>query len=205
MSAFQPLLRSLIVSVVLPLIAVQVMLHAGRSPVLALAVAAVFPLGDGLLGVARRRGFDPIGALVVASIAVGIALSLITGNARFALAQGSLVPALFGLACLASLATPQPLIFRLARRYAGGEAGAAMWDARWDIPRVRAAFRLLTTIWGAGFVAEAILRTCALVVLAPGTAATVSYALDLVVLGGLIAFTLVRARRGEAALAAAGR
>ncbi len=205
MSTLRPLFRSLIVSVVLPLIAVQVLIHAGRSAVVALAVAAVFPLGDGLLGIARRRGFDPIGALVLASLAGGIALAILTGNARYALAQGTLVPALFGLACLASLATPQPLIYRLARRYAGGEGAAANWDARWQIPRVRAAFRMLTAVWGGGLVVEAIVRTATVVLLAPGTAAVASYALDLLVLGALFVFTLYRARRGEAALAAAAR
>jgi hypothetical protein len=205
-----PLLRSLAVNVALPLVAVQVLTHAGWSAVAALAVAAVFPLGSTVFALVRRGRVDPVGALVLVSLLVGIALALFTGDARFALGQGTLVTALFGVACLASLATPQPLIFRFAREYSSADpaasaAAAATWDARWAIPRVRAAFVSLTLIWGVAFVVEAVLRTAVVVLLPSSTAAVLSYALDLLVFGGLIAFTLVRARRGQAALAAAGR
>ena len=206
----RPLIRSVVINVALPLIAVQLLTRAGWSAVPALAVAALIPLGGAVLALARRRGVDVIGMLVLTSLIVGIVLALVTGNARFALAQGTIAPAIFGLACLASLATPKPLIFRMARSYSGADpaqsaAAAAAWDERWKVPRVRAAFFTLTLIWGAAFVVEAALRTVVLIALPPSTAAVVSYALDLLVFGGLIAFTLVRARRGEAALAAAGR
>ncbi|HZO93554.1 MAG TPA: VC0807 family protein [Candidatus Baltobacteraceae bacterium] len=206
-SNFRPLLRSLLFSIVLPLIAVQVLTHRGVSVVVALAVAAVFPLGDGAFGLARRRGFDPIGGLVLCSLVVGIALTLITRNPAFGLAQGSIVTLLFGGICLASLAAPRPLMFVLGRRYSTGDdpAAKARWDARWEIPQFRTGLRGLTILWGVVLVADALLRALAIAFLVSALAAVLSYAIDLVAIGGLIALTIRQAKRGEARLAAAGR
>ncbi len=207
MSSFRPLLRSVLFSIVLPLLTVQVLTHRGVSVVVALAAAAIFPLADGLSGIVRGRGFDPIGALVLCSLVAGIALTLLTGNPAFGLAQGSIVTLLFGAICLGSLAARRPLMFVLGKRYTtnGDPVAEARWDTRWEVPQFRTAVRTLTVIWGVVLLAEALLRVCAIVLLAPAAAAVASYAIDLVAIGGLIAFTIVRTRQGEARLTAAGR
>ncbi len=113
----------------------------------------------------------------------------------------------FAVVALGSLASPRPLMFRLARAYGSGRdpAAEAKWDARWEFPQFRSALRRLTVIWGVVLLAEAALRFWVIVALPSAHAAVWSYAVDLIALGGLIAYTIVRSRIGERRLAQAGR
>jgi hypothetical protein len=76
----------------------------------------------------RRRTLIPVGvtsvmlrALVLAGVAVGTILGLISGNERLILAEGSVPTAIFGLACLGSLRASRPLIFRCALEFIGAD------------------------------------------------------------------------------------
>jgi hypothetical protein len=74
-----------------------------------------------LLGFARHRRVDAVGVLVLAGVAVGTILGLVTGNERLILAEGSVPTAIFGLACLGSLRGSRPLIFRFALEFIGAD------------------------------------------------------------------------------------
>ena len=87
---FGPLVRSIVVSVVLALIAAQVLLRRGVPAVEALAIAAVFPFAEIVLGIARTRRADPVAVLSLVVIVAGIATSGLTGNPAFAVAKESL-------------------------------------------------------------------------------------------------------------------
>ena len=160
---FRPLARTLLVSVVLPLIAVQLLLRRDVAPVPALAIAAIFPFAEAVLGLVRARRADPIALLSLIVIVVGIATSGLTGNPAFAVAKESLFTTVFGLVFLGSLFTSRPLIFQLGKQYSGGTDPAALaaWDARWEHPLFRRVVRLMTAVWGSALLIEAALRIVA--------------------------------------------
>ena len=193
----RPLVLSLGVNVGLPLLAVQWLLHAGVSVIVALSLSAVFPLADTLVTIVRSRRVSPLGALSLMSIGLGLATSAISGNPVFALAKESVFTGVFGLVFLGSLATARPLIFGLGRTSStgGDAAGMAEWDARWDRqPAFRRVLRIMTLVWGLGLLGEAVARVAVALTLPVTLATIVSPALQVVAFGGLILWTAVYAR-----------
>jgi len=202
-SQFRPLYRSLLVSVAIPLIIVQVLLRRGVPSIEALAIAAIFPFADALVDVVRARRVALVPGLSLFGILVGIGLAFVSSNASFAVARESVVTAIVGLAFLGSLATTKPLIFRFARQFAGAAdpAEAARLDGYWELDGFRAAMRLMTLVWGVGLLAEAVARVVVAFTLPPATSTLVVPALSLAAFAGLIAwsFAYVRAMRRRAA------
>lgn len=203
---FGPLVRTLLVSVAAPLIVAQVLLRNGMPAVTALAVAAVFPFAEAVYGLVRARRFEPIAVLSLLAVVVGIGLAGVSGNAGFAVAKDSIFTAVFGLVFLGSLAAPRPMIFVLGKQYAGGDdpTVAATWDARWEIPGVRRTMRLITVVWGCGFLIEAGLRVVVAFSLPATTSTILSPVLAIVTFGILIVWTLRAVRLARARAAAAG-
>jgi hypothetical protein len=193
---FRPLLRTLVISVVLPLIAVQVLLRRDVPAVEALAIAAVFPFAEALLGLVRTRRADPIAILSLVAIVIGLVTSALTGNAAFAVAKESLFTTVFGLLFLGSLMTSRPLIFRLGRQYSTGNdpAEIAAWDARWERPLFRRTIRIITAVWGCALLLEAAVRVVAAFALPVATSTIVSPVLQVVALGGLFVWTSAYAK-----------
>jgi hypothetical protein len=199
---FAGLYWSLTINVVLPLIVAQWLLHQGRSPVVALGIAALFPLGDGLVSALRRR-LDLLSVASLAALVLGIALSFATGNAAFAIAEKSVFTGLFGIVFLVSLLLPRPLIFHLGRQFntAGDPAAQAAWDANWSIPGFRRVVRVMTTVWGLGLLAEAALRVAVALTLTPAVAIVISPILAIASIALLVLWTTryaARARRRAA-------
>jgi hypothetical protein len=200
---FAGLYRSLTINVVLPLVVAQWLLHQGRSPVVALGIAALFPLGDGVVSALRRR-LDLLSVASLAALVVGIALSFATNNAAFAIAEKSAFTGLFGVAFLVSLLLPRPLIFHLGRQFntEGDPAAQAAWDANWSIPGFRRVVRVMTAVWGLGLLAEAALRVVVAITMTPAVAIVVSPVLAIGAIALLILWTrqyAARARRRAAA------
>lgn len=204
---FGPLYRSLIVNVALPLIVVQILLRTGTPPVRALAIAAIFPAAEAVIGLVRSRRFDPINVLSLVAIAVGIGTSGITGNAGFAVAKDSLFTIVFGVLFLGSLATSRPMIFQLGKQFAtgGDPAAAAAWDARLPQPGFQHVVRLLTAVWGCALLLEAAVRIIAAFNLPATTSTIVSPVLQVVTFGALIVWTTRYTRAARRRAAEAGR
>jgi intracellular septation protein A len=199
---FGALYRTLGLSIGAPLVVVEVLLHLGRSPTVALACGALFPLADLVYGVVRSRRLGAIPALSFVAIVAGLGLAFATGNALFAILKDSLFTTVFGLVFLGSLLGPRPLIFQLNRDLAGEDAGAlAAIDALWERPAARQAFRLMTLVWGVGLLLEASVRVVVALTLPVTTAAALSPLIPVAVIGGLLVWTVryVRARRAAAA------
>jgi hypothetical protein len=204
---FAGLYRSLTINVVLPLIVAQWLLHQGRSPVVALGIAALFPLGDGLVSALRKR-LDLLSVASLAALVIGIALSFATDNAAFAIAEKSAFTGLFGVAFLVSLLLPRPLIFHLGRQFntAGDPTAQAAWDANWSIPGFRRVVWVMTAVWGLGLLAEAALRIVVALTMTPAVAIVVSPVLAIGAIALLILWTrqyAAQARRRAAAAATA--
>ena len=103
----------------------------------------------------------------LAIIAAGMVTSFISGDPRFLLAKESFLTATFGLACFGCLLMPRPLMFYFGRQVSrmGKPAMAAGFDAGWQYPFFRHVIRLMTVVWGCGYVMEALLRAALLAIL----------------------------------------
>ena len=199
---FRGLYRTLIVSLALPLIVIQVLLHHGTPAVIALSAGTIFPLGEMAYELARTKRVGIIAAASFIAIAIGVGFSFATGNALYMLVRESLVTFAFGMLFLGSLLTSRPLIFRLNLDLAAHDSAArAAAEALWERPPARRTFRLITVVWGVGLLLDAVARVVVAFSLPIAAAAAASPAIAFVTIGALIAWTVlyVRAVRRSAA------
>jgi hypothetical protein len=191
-----------------PLVAYNVLRSAGFSSVTALILSGVFPAAGVTIGIIQHRRVDALGVLVLAGIAVGAVLGLVSHNARLVLDEGSVATAVFGLICLGSLATPKPLIYRLAVEFMGPDTAKGQeFTGLWQYAGFRHAFRVVTAVWGIGYLAEAVARVVIVQNTSTGTALAISKVLPFAVAGVLSAWTVgygrYQKRKGEQLAAAA--
>ncbi len=193
-----------------PLAAYALLRSAGLSAVSALLLSGVFPALGVTAGVIRHRRLDVVGALVLAGIAVGTILGLVSHTARLVLVEGSVPTAVFGAACLGSLRATHPLMFSFAREFAGPETpqGREMTEL-WQHAGYRRVMRTITAVWGFGFLLEAALRIVIVYNTSTGTALASSVATPFIWAAALSAWTLAYGRhqrkKGERQAAAAAR
>jgi hypothetical protein len=203
----EPLAMIAVFDIAGPLVTYSMVRSAGLGAVPALLLSGVFPALGVLLGFARHRRVDAVGILVLAGVAAGTILGLVSGNERLILAEGSVPTAIFGLACLGSLRARRPLIFRFALEFIGADTPQGRdFATKWQYAGFRRVFRLLTVVWGAAYLAEAAARVVIIEMAPTGTALAVSKIMPYVVAALLIAWTNVysqRARRRGERLAAA--
>ena len=172
----------------------------GASNYLALLAGAVVSGLRTLWVAARQRRLDPFSLFLLTLFGAGLALSFITGDARFILAKDSAMSCTAGLVFVASCVINRPIAFYAAQRFARSAGSAehdefqatartaAMW-ARW--------FRV-TLVWGISLLVDAGLRITAIYVLPIGVAANVSQVLMLTVFALLFLWTVVTAKKSRA-------
>lgn len=192
-----------------PLVTYSLLRSAGQSAVTALVLSGTFPALGVAAGVIRHRRVDTIGVLVLAGIAVGTVVGLLSGDPRLVLVEGSVPTAVFGLLCLGSLWAHRPLIYRFAVEFIGADTPKGRdFEALWRYPGFRHAFRLFTVVWGVTYLAEAAARVIIVETTSTGTALTVSKVMPYVVGAALGAWMLAygrHARREGERLAAAAQ
>jgi len=191
-----------------PLLAYSLLRSAGFSSVTALVLSGVFPAAGVTINFILHRRADALGVLVLAGIAAGAILGLVSHNARLVLDEGSVPTAVFGLICLGSLATPKPLMYRLALEFVGPDTPKGReFDGLWQYPEFRHVFQVITAVWGAAYLAEAAARVVIVQNTSAGTALATSKVLPYAVAAVLIAWTLgygrYQKRKGERLAAAA--
>jgi len=185
-----------------PLVAYNLLRSAGFSTVSALVLSGVLPAVGVIIGIIQHRRVDAVGVLVLAGIAVGAILGLVSHNAKLVLDEGSVPTAVFGLICLGSLATPKPLIYRLAMEFVGPDSqqGREFTDL-WQYQEFRHVFRIMTTVWGAAYLVEAAARVVIVQNTSAGTALAISKVMPYAVAGVLVLWTIgygrYQKRRGE--------
>jgi intracellular septation protein A len=180
-----------IFDVAAPLVAYAVLRSAGLTTVTALLLSGVFPALGVAIAVISHRRLDVVGALVLAGIVVGTILGLVSHSARLVLAEGSVPTAVFGIACLGSLPTRRPLMFRFALEFTGPDTAAGREMTRlWQYQGYRRVFRVITVVWGIGFLLEAVLRIVIVYNTSTGTALASSKAMPFVCGAILSAWTV---------------
>jgi hypothetical protein len=181
-----------------PLVAYQVLRSAGLSSVSALVLSGVLPGVAVLGGLIRHRHLDMIGVLVLAGIAVGTVVGLLSGNARLVLVEGSVPTAVFGVLCLASLRSRRPLIFRFAHEFMGTDTPRGReFDSLWQYYGFRHAFWLFTVVWGLAYLAEAAARIVIVETTSTGTALAVSKVMPYAVAGVLALWMFLYGRHAR--------
>jgi hypothetical protein len=197
-----------IVDVGAPLAAYSLLRSAGMPAVTALVLSGVFPALGVTIGVIRNRRLDVVGALVLAGIVVGAILGLVSHSARLVLAEGSVGTAVFGVACLGSLRARDPLMFGLALEFTGPDTARGREMTRlWQYEGYRRVFRVITVVWGTGFLLEAVVRIVIAYNTSTGTALASSKVTPFVWLAVLSAWTVAygahQKKKGERLAAAA--
>jgi hypothetical protein len=181
-----------------PLVAYSLLRSTGQSEVSALILSGAFPALGVMVGLVRHRRVDTIGILVLAGIAVGTILGVLSGSPRMVLVEGSVPTAVFGLLCLASLWSRRPLIYRFAIEFIGADTPKGRdFEARWVYPGFRHAFRLFTVVWGVVYLAEGAARVIIVETTSTGTALTVSKVMPYVVGAALAAWMVAYGRRAK--------
>ncbi|MEU4928685.1 VC0807 family protein [Streptomyces yokosukanensis] len=152
-----PLLQSLALNVVGPLAVFYGLRAAGVDLWWAVLASAVPPLVEALLTVVRERRVGMLGILVLTMVALGAALSAVTGSPRFMFAKDGWMTGIVGLVFLATL-RGQPIIYRIVLSVAKGKKRAELehnWQAS---PTFRHVMRLLTAVWGMGLLLDSAVR-----------------------------------------------
>jgi hypothetical protein len=181
-----------------PVVAYSLLRSAGQSAVTALVLSGAFPALGVVIGLIRHRRADTIGVLVLAGIAVGTVLGLLSGDPRLVLVEGSVPTAVFGLLCLGSLWARRPLIYRFAIEFIGaGTAKGREFQSLWQYAGFRHAFRLYTVVWGVAYLAEAAARVIIVETTSTSTALTVSKVMPYVVAAGIIGWMIAHGRRAR--------
>jgi hypothetical protein len=186
-----------------PLVLYSVLRSHGFSAVTALVLSGIFPAFGVLVSYLRDRRLDAVGALVLVGIAVGTILGLASGSARLVLLEGSVPTAVFGVVCLVSLRSTRPMIYRFALEFKGADTpGGQEFERLWaQFEGFRHVFRLITLVWGLGFLLEALARIAIVEETSTGAALAISKVMPFVVAGILSAWTFaygqMSRRRGE--------
>lgn len=160
-STLRGLVYSIIINGVLPYVIYQLLKsYTHTSDFWALVASGVPPLLDALVSVIRKGHIDFLSGFVLLTIVVSIVPVLFGGSARLLLVRESLVTGAFGVAFLASLVLPRPMMFYFSRYFATGNhpENMAWFNGLWQYASFRHSMRLMTLVWGVGFVVEAAIR-----------------------------------------------
>lgn len=177
---------------VLPLGSYYGMRAAGADQWLSMVAGGVLLLPWIAYGIVRQRRLETMAVFTLSLVVIATLLSLITGSPRTLMIRDSWLTAAIGLWVLGTLATRRPFIMTTSRGIViakVGEAGLAAWEARWDTePTFRHHLRLITAVWGAVLLLDAVLRVVLVYTIPVDAFPLTSTVLWLVLLGGLLTF-----------------
>ncbi|MGH9475407.1 MAG: VC0807 family protein [Terriglobales bacterium] len=122
----------------------------------ALALSTLYPVAEGIWGLAREQEMDPIAGLVLFGILVSLAAITVGGTPRLLLIRESYATGAIGMACFVSLALPRPLMFYFGRYFFAGRDPQIRtnFNRSWELKEVRRGNRLVTLVWGIVFTGE---------------------------------------------------
>ena len=163
--------------------------YISRSELTALVMATTFPILKSIYDLACGHEINPVAILVVLGIVTSIGALFINGDPRVLLVRESLFTGSFGLACLASLLLPRPMMFYFGRHFMAGSdpEKRKVFHERLKNPVVHRGHQLVTTVWGAVYLGEFIVRLTLIYTMA----ASVVLAVTPVVLGLATILTIV--------------
>ncbi|RDI41363.1 VC0807 family protein [Falsibacillus pallidus] len=153
MSKRKYVIFTLVVNGLIPWI-LYVTLSNYMSSVEALSIAALAPLVDNVVHLAKHRKIDVFGGLMLFTLVLTIGLVLLGGNEKIILIRESLITASVGVLFIGSLLRKKPLMFSLGSRFLGEE----LFHENWQYPYFRFVMRTMTMVWGLILLCEAAVR-----------------------------------------------
>lgn len=184
------MVRSLAADIGAP-VAVYYAAHAlGAGDYVALLAGAVFCAGRTAWVAIRDRRLDVFAGFLLLLFTAGLALTFVTGDARFILVKDVATSAMAGLVFLASCLVRRPLSYYAAQRFAGPDGAARLRAMTETDPAVRRRWYVLSAGWGVGLLAEASIRVPLLYLLPVSVAVGASTAVMVAAFTGLIFWTI---------------
>lgn len=191
---------TVLLSIVAPILTYHVLTAHGMGQVWALLLSGVWPAAQMLGSALVRRHADEFAIFTLILLVIGVVTALVFEDPRVLFVKDSAVTGLFGIMLLGSLLFGRPLMFYLGRRFAtdGSRAGIDHWNALWRYPQFRRVHRVLTVVWGAAFLAEAVARAILAFVLPTAATQAINSIGPYIVLAALLGFTSIYSRRRRA-------
>lgn len=188
------LVPTLVVDVALPIGIFKALEGFGVSPMWALAGGCVAPVLNNLRLWMRSRRLDPVGMVMMASIASGAVASLVSGNIASRIVTDVVLNSTWGLVFLGSLLFARPVMFFIIRQLVAAEDASRteIWNGLWRYSLFQSAMRSITATWGAVYVAEVLIEIGFARLLAPDAVVTIA---PLMNVGGTLALILLTRRR----------
>lgn len=189
--SFRQMIPTLVYDVALPIVIFNLLTHYGASVLWALVAGGLSPAFNNLRVWIASRRLEPLGIIVMTFLAVGTAVSLISGSVFIALIKDSFLTATFGTLCLGSLLLECPLLFYIVRQFVAGDDPVRIewWNGLWQLPDFRREMRFVTGIWGIAYLVEALARVGLALTLTPPEVVAISPTMSFSVLIGLIVWT----------------
>ena len=186
------MLRSMAWDLGLPLVTYYGLHAAGADDTTALlAGTAGAAVRVGWVAV-RSRMLSPFSMVMGAVFGVGLLFTLLTGDPRFMLVKHSAMAAVVGVAFLVTaFGGHRPLTLAAQQSFQPAKARELADEYAAD-PHVRHGHRVASTVWGAGLLAEAVVRVVLVYLLPVDVMVGVSTGLTVVTFGVLIAWTARR-------------
>lgn len=200
MATILSLVSSIVINVALPILIYWALKkYTGTSDLLALVASGVPSLIDSIVGIIRRKRIDFLAGIVLVGIVITLVTVALGGSPKVYLIRESFFTAAFGLAYLVSLLFPKPLAFYFARYFATGNhpENIPWFDSLWQHQQFRHTMRVITVVWGIGFLFEAALRTYLVIVLSTIQFLIVSPFVLYGILGILIVWMFLYSRQGR--------
>ncbi|MFE6689188.1 VC0807 family protein [Streptomyces sp. NPDC057743] len=157
-AARRGLLKSLFISLILPLGLYYGLREYGVSPLNALLIGCVPPFLKALYTIIKERKADPVSLFTLSLLIIGGLTSLITGSPRWILAKSGVLTVVLGIALLLTT-HKRPAIFQGLISLQTSAESTAKWEALWqDYAEIRHIMRVTNVIWGVGFFLDGIIR-----------------------------------------------
>ncbi|HLI87090.1 MAG TPA: VC0807 family protein [Ktedonobacteraceae bacterium] len=191
---------SILINGVLPFIIYTALTnYTSLSNYIALVLTGVPSLIDSIVGILRRKRMDILAGIVLTGIAVSLILIALGGSPKVYLIRESFFTVALAIAYLISLLFPRPLAFYFARHFSTGNRAdnVAWFNTLWQYPQFRHTMRVITAVWGIGFLLEAAIRTYLVIVLSTAQFLIVSPFVFYGFLGGIMLWTFLYSMRGR--------
>lgn len=194
------LASSILINAVLPFIIYWALTnYTSVSDYLALILTGVPSLIDSVVGVIRRRRIDLLAGIILTGIVVSLIIIALGGSAKLYLVRESFFTVALALAYLISLFFKRPLAFYFARYFATGNhpENIPRFNALWQYRQFRHTMRVITVVWGIGFLLEAAIRTTLVFTLSVEQFLIISPFVFYGAIGVILLWTFLYSRQGR--------
>lgn len=200
MATIVSLASSILINAVFPVIIYWALTrYTAVSAYVALIVTGVPSLIDSIVGVIRRKRIDLLAGIILAGIVVSLIIIALGGSPKIYLVRESFFTVALALAYLISLLFKRPLAFYFARYFATGNhpENIPSFNALWQYRQFRHTMRVVTVVWGIGFLLEAAIRTTLVITLSTEQFLIISPFVFYGALGAIMLWTFLYSRQGR--------